>query len=256
MHTVGITEPEAPHRRRPDRGAAGCRVRVRVLVVDEQALFRAGIRHLLSDAEGFELVGEVSSAEGALRMLPELSPAPDVVLIDPRLEAGAGTVAIRAVRSGPTPERSAVNGARHGRVPRVLAVSVRDDDDSVVASMRAGASGYITKQTSEQELLRAIEIVAEGGAVFSPVIARRLSGYFAAPHAVSYRSAFPQLTGRETQVLDLLARGWNNSRIARDLVLTEKTVRNYVSQILGKLDAHHRMEVVVRAREAGLGILH
>ncbi|MEO3754332.1 response regulator transcription factor [Streptomyces sp. B6B3] len=227
---------------------------VRVFVVDEQALFRAGIRHLLSEAEGFELAGEVGSVEGALRLLPELSPAPDVVLIDPRLEAGAGTVAIRALRSGPTPARSTTNGARHGRTPRVLAVSVRDDDDSVVAAVRAGASGYITKQTSEQELLRALEIVAEGGAVFSPVIARRLSEYFSAPHAAPHLSAFPQLTERETQVLDLLARGWSNGRIARDLVLTEKTVRNYVSQILGKLDVHHRMEAVVRARDAGLGI--
>jgi DNA-binding NarL/FixJ family response regulator len=227
---------------------------VRVFVVDEQALFRAGIRHLLADAEGLELVGEVGSVEGALRLLPQLCPSPDVVLIDPRLEAGAGTVAIRALRSPPAPAPGVTNGARPGRAPRVLAVSVRDDDDSVVAAIRAGASGYITKQTSETELLRAIEIVAEGGAVFSPVIARRLSEYFSAPHAAPHLSAFPQLTERETQVLDLLARGWSNGRIARDLVLTEKTVRNYVSQILAKLDVHHRMEAVVRARDAGLGL--
>lgn len=217
-------------------------LRVRVFVVDEQALFRAGIRHLLADAAGFELVGEAASAEAAQRLLPQLSRPPEVVLIDPRLEAGAGTTAIQAVRSAYAPS------------PRALAVSVREDDDAVVAAMRAGASGYITKQTSEQELLRAVEIVAEGGAVFSPAIARRLSAYFAAPHAGPRPAAFPQLTGRETQVLDLVARGWNNGRIARDLVLTEKTVRNYVSQILGKLDVRHRMEAVVRAREAGLGI--
>jgi len=225
---------------------------VRVLVVDEQALFRAGIRHLLVGADGFELVGEVESTEGAVGILPELSPPPDVVLIEPR--GGAGTAAIRALRSGLAPAWSAVNGARRGRTPRVLAVSVRDDDDSVVAAMRAGVSGYITKRASEQELLRAIEIVAEGGAVFSAGIARRLGEYFSEPYAMSYRSAFPQLTIREAQVLDLLARGWNNGRIAKDLVLAEKTVRNYVSQILGKLDVHYRMEAVVRAREAGLGI--
>ncbi|WP_245997234.1 LuxR C-terminal-related transcriptional regulator [Streptomyces armeniacus] len=236
-------------------------------MVDEQALFRAGIRHLLSDAEGFELAGEAESAERALHLLQELSPAPDVVLIDPRSEAGAGTVAIRALRSEPAPPDGAVNGAdggngangangvRGGRAPRALAVSVQDDDDSVMAALRAGASGYITKQTSERELLRAIEIVAEGGAVFSPVIAKRLNEYFSTPHTASCRSMFPQLTGRETQVLDLLARGWSNGRIAKDLVLTEKTVRNYVSQILVKLDVHHRAEAVVRAREAGLGVL-
>ncbi|WP_329038483.1 response regulator transcription factor [Streptomyces sp. NBC_01725] len=225
---------------------------VRVLVVDEQALFRAGIRQLLVGADGFELVGEVESTEGAMGILPELSPPPDVVLIEPR--GGAGMAAIRALRSGLAPAWSAVNGARRGRTPRVLAVSVRDDDDSVVAAMRAGVSGYITKRASEQELLRAIEIVAEGGAVFSAGIARRLGEYFSEPYAMSYRSAFPQLTIRETQVLDLLARGWNNGRIAKDLVLAEKTVRNYVSQILGKLDVRYRMEAVVRAREAGLGI--
>lgn len=227
---------------------------VRVLVVDEQALFRAGIRHLLVGADGFELVGEVESTEGVMALLPELSPPPDVVLIEPRLEGGEGMAAIRALRSGLAPAWSAVNGARRGRTPRMLAVSVRDDDDSVVAAMRAGVNGYITKRASEQELLRAIEIVAEGGAVFSAGIARRLGEYFSEPYAMSYQSAFPQLTLRETQVLDLLARGWNNGRIAKDLVLTEKTVRNYVSQILGKLDVHYRMEAVVRAREAGLGV--
>ncbi|GAB2592509.1 response regulator transcription factor [Streptomyces capparidis] len=212
---------------------------VRVLVVDDPSLFSAGVHHLLARTPGFHLVGEASSAEEALRILRGRRAGPHVVLVDP------------CMREGLAVTRAVVAGGR--RAPRVLAVSLCEGDDTVVAALRAGAGGYVTKEASQDELLRAISTVAAGGAVFGPTIASRLSRYFAEMREAPERLAFPDLTRRELQVLHLIALGWDNRQIARDLVLAEKTVRNYVSQVLGKLGVHHRTGAAVRAREAGLG---
>lgn len=223
---------------------------VRVFVVDDHPLFRGGVRLALEDADEFEMVGEASSGDEALRVLRGLRPPPDVVLMDLRLAGGSGIEATRAIFSDPV-----LNSGEPGsRPPRVLIISVSEDDDGVVAALRAGASGYVMKGIASQELFRAISTAAEGGAVFSPAVASRLGAYFSAVHELPSRTAFPELTDRELQVLDLLARGWNNRRIARDLVVSEKTVRNHISHIFGKLQVNHRAEAAVRARDAGLGL--
>jgi DNA-binding NarL/FixJ family response regulator len=135
----------------------------------------------------------------------------------------------------------------------VLFVSSSADDHAVMAALRVGARGYMVKGAVREELLRGVRTVATGGAVFSPTVAARLSRYFSAVHELPGRAAFPELTDREREVLDLVARGMNNRRIARQLVLSEKTVRNHVSHIFAKLHVSDRVEAAVRARNAGLG---
>jgi DNA-binding NarL/FixJ family response regulator len=127
------------------------------------------------------------------------------------------------------------------------------DDDAVVAAIRAGARGYVVKGAGRADLLQAIRTVAAGGAVFSPTVADRLGDFFTGMAAASGREVFPQLTEREREVLDLMARGYENRRISRELYLSDKTVRNHVSNVMTKLDVESRSEAVRRARQAGLG---
>lgn len=136
---------------------------------------------------------------------------------------------------------------------RVLMMTMSTDDDAVVAAMRAGARGYVVKGAGRADLLSAIRTVVAGGAVFSPSVADRLGSFFTGLATGGGREAFPQLTAREVEVLDLMARGLENRRIARELHLSDKTVRNHVSNVLTKLDAEDRSEAVLRARRAGLG---
>ena len=136
---------------------------------------------------------------------------------------------------------------------RVLVITMSDTDDAVIAAMRAGARGYVVKGAGRDELLHAIRTVASGGAVFSPAVADRLGSWFSGLAARPGRELFPELTDREREVLELLARGYDNPRISRTLVLSDKTVRNHVSTILAKLDATDRADAVMRARRAGLG---
>jgi DNA-binding NarL/FixJ family response regulator len=160
--------------------------------------------------------------------------------MDLNLPDGSGVDATRALAAS-------VPGAR------VLVMTMSTDDDAVVAAMRAGARGFVVKGAGRRDLVDAVRTVAEGGAVFSPVVADRLAGYFSGLAAVPAREVFPQLTEREREVLDLLARGLDNRRIARELVLSDKTVRNHVSNVLAKLEVADRAEAVLRARNAGLG---
>ena len=136
---------------------------------------------------------------------------------------------------------------------RVLVMTMSADDDAVVGSMRAGARGYVVKGAGRADVLHAVRTVAAGGAVFSPAVADRLGGFFGSLGALPGRTAFPELTEREREVLDLVARGYDNRRIARELVLSDKTVRNHVSNVMTKLDVTDRAAAVVRARNAGLG---
>ena len=126
-----------------------------------------------------------------------------------------------------------------------------DDDDFVFAALRAGARGYILKEASEREILHAIEAVAAGEAILGAGVADRLRRFFSAP---APPEPFPDLTDREREILDLIARGASNHEIATRFTLSEKTVRNYVSTILTKLQVAHRAQAIVRAREAGLGV--
>ena len=127
-----------------------------------------------------------------------------------------------------------------------------EDDDSVFSAMRAGARGYVLKGADQEEMLQSIKAVAKGQAIFGPPVATRLMRYFAGPRLAEI-DIFPELTNREREVLNLIARGDNNATIARDLVISIKTVRNHVSNILSKLQVADRSQAIVRAREAGLG---
>jgi DNA-binding NarL/FixJ family response regulator len=135
----------------------------------------------------------------------------------------------------------------------IIVVTMFEDDDSVFAAMRAGARGYVLKVADQEEMLRAIRAVARGEALFGPAIASRLMSYFTAPRPAATSLLFPELTDREREVLGLIAQGYNNEEIARRLVLSQKTVRNHMSNIFSKLQVADRAQAIVRAREAGLG---
>jgi DNA-binding NarL/FixJ family response regulator len=160
--------------------------------------------------------------------------------MDLNLPDGSGIDATRAV-------------LREDAGVRVLVMTMSADDDAVVAAIRAGARGYVVKGAGKADLLQAVRTVAAGGAVFSPSVADRLGQFFTGVASAPARQAFPQLTEREREVLDLVARGYDNRRIARELFLSDKTVRNHVSNIVVKLDAPDRSEAIIRARRAGLG---
>jgi DNA-binding NarL/FixJ family response regulator len=210
----------------------------RLLLVDDHPLFLDGVRAALSASEGLEVVGEAHSVAEALALAESV--APDVVLMDLNLPDGSGVDATRQLL------------AAHPEV-RVLVITMAADDDAVVAAMRAGARGYVVKGAGRAELVQAVTTVAGGGAVFSTAVAERLGAYFSGMAAQPGREMFPQLSGREREVLDLMAQGLDNRRIAQALFLSDKTVRNHVSSVLSKLEVPDRSEAIARARRAGLG---
>lgn len=210
---------------------------LRVLIADDHPVFRDGLRALLESA-GFEVVGEAGAGDEAVRLATEATP--DVVLMDLHMPGGGGVAATeRIVRQGA------------GR-PAVLVLTMFDDDAGVHGAIRAGASGYVLKDAHQDALLRAIRAVAAGEAVFGAGVAPKVLAHLAAGERHG-ALAFPQLTARELDVVDLVARGENNPAIARRLALSDKTVRNHLSNILVKLHAADRAEAIVLAREAGLG---
>ena len=212
----------------------------RVLIVDDHPLFIDGVRAAFAGQPYLDVVAEAHDVATALELVA--ADPPDVVLMDLNLPDGSGIDATRGVLSAsPT--------------TRVLVITLSDEDDAVVAAMRAGARGYVVKGAGREDLLQAVRTVANGGAVFSPAVADRLGGFFTGLSQQPAREAFPQLSEREREVLDLVARGYDNRRIARELFLSDKTVRNHVSSVLGKLGAPDRAEAVERARRAGLGQL-
>jgi DNA-binding NarL/FixJ family response regulator len=209
-----------------------------LLLVDDHPLFIDGVRAALLGAEDLVVIGEAHDGHTAVRMSTELQP--DVVVMDLNLPDVSGIEATADIRKA-APEA------------RVLVMTMSADDDAVVAAMRAGARGYVVKGAGRADLLQAIRTVAAGGAVFSPSVADRLGAFFTGMAAASGREVFPQLTEREREVLDMMARGYENRRISRELYLSDKTVRNHVSNLMSKLDVESRSEAVQRARQAGLG---
>ena len=218
-----------------DAGADGP---IRVLIVDDHGPFRDGLRALLSSARGMAVAGE--AADGATAVAETLASQPDVVLMDVNMAGVDGVAATRRIAS------SAPHVA-------VLVLTMDDDDDTVFAAVRAGARGYLLKGAGRAELLRAIRAVASGEAIFGPPVARRLVAFFDRPAPLPDPLAFPELTEREREILDLVARGRSNAEITAELVLSPKTVRNHVSNVFSKLQVRDRAEAIVRARQAGMG---
>jgi DNA-binding NarL/FixJ family response regulator len=210
---------------------------LRVLVADDHPLFRSGLRSALGSLGDTEVVGEAATGEAAIERALELQP--DVVVMDLQMPAVNGIEATRRI----------VEASPH---IGVLVLTMFEDDDSVFAAMRAGARGYVLKGSGQDEIVRAIHAVGAGEAIFGPAIAERLMDFFAS-RPDGPPPVFPELTEREREVLELIARGESNQSIARRLFLSEKTVRNHVSNIFTKLQVADRAQAIVRAREAGLG---
>lgn len=207
-----------------------------LVVVDDHPVFREGLVTVLRD-RGLDVLAEAASGEDALAAIAEH--APDVVLMDLAMPGMGGVEATRRI------------AAEHPGTA-VLVVTMNADDASVFAALRAGARGYLVKEASAEDIARAVETVARGEAVLGArVSAQVLAAAVGASRAP--QQVFPQLSAREREVLELLARGYDNSRIERHLGLSGKTVRNNVSMVLAKLPAATRAEAVALARDAGLG---
>lgn len=211
---------------------------IRILISDDHTLFREGLAALLRSVADIEVSGEAATGEQAISQARSLQP--DVVLMDIQMPGVNGIEATRRI----------VAASPH---IGVIVVTMFEDDDSVFAAMRAGARGYILKGAGQEEMLRAIRAVAKGEALFGPGIAQRLMHFFNAPVPAAPPELFPELTERECEVLELIAQGYNNAEIAQQLVISQKTVRNHVSNIFSKLQVVDRAQAIIRAREAGLG---
>ena len=215
---------------------------LRILVADDHPLFRGGLRALLGAVPETELAGEATTGEEAVALAAELQP--DVIVMDLQMPGVSGVEATRRV----------LDTSPH---VGVLIVTMFEDDYSVFAAMRAGAKGYVLKDTDEEDILHAIRAVGRGEAIFSPAVARRIIDFFTGVQAGAERDVpprtFPELTAREREVLDLIAQGLSNPEIAARLYLSPKTVRNHVSNIFAKLQVADRAQAIVRARRAGLG---
>jgi DNA-binding NarL/FixJ family response regulator len=215
---------------------------INVLIADDHVFYREGVRALLSNSPEITVIGEANNGDEVIAKAAELNP--DVILMDLKMPGMNGIEATRRIIQGQ---------AKIG----ILVITMFDDDDSVFAAMRAGARGYLLKDADKDELVRAIVAVKKGEAIFSPAIAQRMIQYFGTSPARQSTSQkpdeFTELTERELQILDLIAQGHNNLVIANKLSLSIKTVQNYVSSILTKLQVADRAQAIVRAREAGLG---
>lgn len=211
---------------------------LRIVIVDDHPVVRGGLIALIGTLPGLEVVGETADGESAVSQVQLLKP--DVVLMDVRMPVLDGVEATRRI---------------HAAVPgtAVLVLTMYDDDATVFTAMRAGARGYLLKGAEQGEILAAIHAVVAGQTIFGPGVAGRVLNFFETPPA-SGSQAFPQLTQRERQVLDLLASGHRTSAIAEQLFLSPKTISNHLTTIFAKLEVADRVAAVVRAREGGLGL--
>jgi len=217
-------------------------VTIRLLIADDHALFREGLRALFSALPDIEVVGE--AADGATAVTQVDTCQPDVVLMDINMPIVNGIEATRKIL-GTHPNLG------------IIMVTMLEDDASVFAAMRAGARGYVLKGAHHEEILQAIRAVAAGQAVFGPAIAVRMMNFFqglnAAPRSENAAQSFPELTEREREVLKLMAQGVSNKAIAEKLVISMKTVSNHITNIFSKLQVADRAQAILRARDAGLG---
>jgi DNA-binding NarL/FixJ family response regulator len=208
---------------------------IRVLIADDHPLFRDGLAALLTDGPGTEPAGAAATGTDAVDLARENQP--DVVLMDLHMPVMNGIEATRRIVAS-CPQTA------------VLVLTMFDDDDSVLSALRAGARGYLLKGASREQIRCGIHAAASGEIIFGAQLAARMLACFT---AASPSPPFPQLTGRERQVLDLLAQGRANTAIATRLSLSHKTVRNHVSNILAKLQVTDRAQAIIQARDAGMG---
>ncbi|HWN26181.1 MAG TPA: response regulator transcription factor [Actinomycetospora sp.] len=209
---------------------------VRLVLVDDHPLYRSGLRAMAERTPGLRCVGEAASGEDALSLLAETTC--DVVLMDLRMPGMGGVEATRRLAAEEAP-------------PAVLVLTMVEDDEAVLAALRAGARGYVLKGADSDELLAAISVVAHGGVAVGPVAAAGLLTRVTDDRRPA--EPFADLTDRERRVLDLLASGLSTAGIAGALSLSSKTVRNYLSSTYAKLGVVDRYEAIARAREQGLG---
>jgi DNA-binding NarL/FixJ family response regulator len=211
---------------------------IRVVVAEDHPLFRDALEALIGALPGLEVAATTSTVEGLLTQIRFTMP--DVAVVDLRLADGSAVSALAQVR-------------RMAPSCRVLVLTSADDDGAVYAALRAGAHGYLLKSASPADIAQAIRTVAAGDGVFEGSVVERITRHLSTGGRASTVTVFPQLSPREHDVLAMVARGFSNAQIADHYVLSLKTVRNHVSNILTKLGAATRAEAIVAAREAGLG---
>ena len=213
---------------------------IRVLIADDQALFRSGFRMVLEAEDDIEVVGEAANGEQAISSVGRLDP--DVVLMDVRMPELDGIAATRRITD------------RHDA--RVLILTTFDLDDYVYDALAAGASGFLLKDATSEQLIGAIRVVAAGEALLAPTVTRRLIEDFsrARPSRAGLPAGAEDLSGRELEVWDLITRGLSNAEIAAELVLGETTVKSHVARVLMKLGVRDRVQAVVLAYESGRAV--
>ena len=227
----------APPEGAPPAGDAGSGRPVRVLLVDDQQLVRAGLRMILCPEEGFEVAGEC--ADGAEVADAVASLHPDVVVMDVRMPRVDGAEATRRLRALP--------GA-----PPVLVLTTFKDDEVLSAALRAGAGGFLLKDAPGEEILRATREVAAGGAYLDPAVTARVLAAYRSTPSPAADVAIAELTSREVDVLRLMARGLTNNEIAGELVISEVTVKSHIGRIFTKLDLRDRAAAIIYAFDHGL----
>ncbi|MEU9834055.1 response regulator transcription factor [Streptosporangium sp. NPDC048047] len=211
---------------------------IRVLIADDQGMVRTGFTVFLGSQPDIEVVGEAADGREAVARTAELRP--DVVLMDVRMPVMDGLAATRAILEADGPK------------PKVLILTTFDLDDYVYEALRAGASGFLLKDASAQQLAEAVRVVASGDALLAPSVTRRLISEFARVGPRRPRARPADITERETEVLTLIAQGRSNQEIAEQLVLSEQTVKTHVGRILAKLGLRDRAQAIVYAYESGL----
>src|SRR3954463_16638986 len=235
-------------------------MRIRVLLVDDQALVRAGFRMILDAEEDIEVVGEAADGEQAVSSAARFNP--DVILMDVRMPNMDGIEATRRIVSAETNGAGVVSGSSEDADPaldrpRVLMLTTFELDEYVYESLRAGASGFLLKDVPADQLVAGIRVIAEGEALLAPSITKRLISDFSAARAAKSVSEHPpsgldELRTREMEVFKLIARGFSNAEIAAELIVSETTVKTHVARILMKLGLRDRVQAVVLAYESGL----
>ena len=221
---------------------------VRVVLADDQPLVRAGLRVLIADTAGIDVVGEAENGAQAVQLARDVQP--DVVVMDIRMPGMDGIEATRMI----TADRAAARTAGDQAV-RVVVLTTFDDDDYVYAALRAGASGFLVKDMALEDILTAIRVVAAGDALIAPGVTRRLIAQFAGragPAPAPERREIDGITEREREVLTLVGRGMSNAEIAASLFISTATAKAHVARLLAKLGARDRVQLVIAAYEAGL----